>query len=413
MIEFEKYELKNGLRLLIHPDKSTPLAAFNLLYDVGSKDEEEDKTGMAHLFEHLMFGGSQHAANFDDAIQLAGGENNAYTNIDTTNYYELLPAQNIETAFWLESDRMQFLNLNQETLQVQQKVVIEEFKETCLNQPYGDAWHHISEMAYHIHNYRWPVIGKVPQHVESATLKDLQQFYNRYYCPNNAVLSISGNVDPKEMIKLAEKWFSDIPPGEQIPRALKPEPPQEKPLERIRTGTVPHDALYLAFHNGGRLEPDFYAEDLLSDVLCNGASSKLYRKMIKEKQVCSFVDCYITGSIDPGLLVIEARPAQDVPLETVHKEIWTVLETIKKERLTEVELQKWKNKMESHLVFSELNILNKAMHLSYLELLNHPEWVNQERAFYQNVSVGDIYRVSNKIFCSANCNTLYYRAKDQ
>ena len=409
MIQFERFELKNGLRVLVHEDDSTPMAAVNILYNVGSKDESPDKTGFAHLFEHLMFGGSVHINNFDEPIQFAGGENNAFTNNDVTNYYDLLPAENLETAFWLESDRMLGLNFDQNVLDIQKKVVVEEFKETCLNQPYGDAWHHISDMAYKVHPYRWPTIGKIPMHVESATLEEVKSFFYKYYRPNNAILTVAGNVTLKQITKLAEKWFGEIPGGPALHRTIPSEPVQEKLEQRINQGQFPTDALFLAFHTESRLHPDFYATDLLSDILCNGNSSRLFRKLLKENPLFAQIDCYISGTIDPGLLIIEGKPNEGVTLEEAEQAIWQELELLKANRIAEEELQKWKNKIESHLVFSELNILNKAINLAFFELLGNPDLINNEAELYQNVSVEDIYRICNKVLTLENCSKLYYK----
>ena len=308
MIDFSRFELANGLRVVVHEDKSTPMIAVNILYNVGARDESPDKTGFAHLFEHLMFGGSANIPNFDEPIQMAGGENNAFTNNDITNFYNILPAENIETAFWLESDRMLSLNFSKESLEVQRKVVLEEFKETCLNQPYGDVWHHISEMAYKVHPYQWPTIGKVPKHVEDATLEDVKNFFYKYYRPNNAILVVSGNTTVEIMKALSAKWFGQIPKGDDVgAKNIPQEPKQQQLVQRTKYAKVPIDSLYLAFHIPGRVDEDYYATDLLSDVLSNGASARLYRRLLKEKRLFSQIDAYITGNIDPGLLIIEGK----------------------------------------------------------------------------------------------------------
>ena len=410
MIQFERFELANGLRVIVHEDKSTPMAAINLLYNVGARDESPEKTGFAHLFEHLMFGGSANVPNFDDPLQIAGGESNAFTNNDITNYYEVLPAQNLETAFWLESDRMLQLNFDSRSLDVQKKVVIEEFKETCLNIPYGDVWHHISDMAYKVHPYRWPTIGKVPAHVEEATMEEVKSFYCKYYRPNNAVLAVTGHVDVAEVHRLAEKWFADIPAGAPFQRQLPQEPPQKGLEHRINHAQVPMDAIYLAFHTGGRLHPDFYITDILSDILCNGPSSRLHQNLLKKKQLFVEIDCYITGSIDPGLLMIEGKPSRKVSLEDAKAAIWEELTKLKDGYIPENELQKWKNKVESTLVFSEMNILNKAINLAFFELLGQPDLINNEVKHYEGISVEDIYRVSNEILTLDNCCELHYKA---
>jgi predicted Zn-dependent peptidase len=387
------------------------MAAVNILYNVGARDESPDKTGFAHLFEHLMFGGSANIPDFDDPIQMAGGENNAFTNNDITNFYDIIPAQNLETAFWLESDRMLSLNFDEKVLKVQQKVVIEEFKETCLNEPYGDVWHHIADMAFKVHPYRWPTIGKVPKHVEDATLEDVKSFFYKYYRPNNAILVVAGNIKEAEVRHLTEKWFGEIPAGEPIARQLPQEPPQLRLEKRINQANVPVDALYLAFHTPARTDKNYYAADLLSDVLCNGQSSRLYRRLLKEQQLFTHIDCYVTGSIDPGLLIIEGKPALGISLEMAEEVIWKELELLKNELIPDKELQKLKNKIENTLCFSELNVLNKAINLAFFELLGDANLINEEGKHYQAVTTEDIKQMANQIFTPENCSELYYKTK--
>jgi len=412
LIDFSRFELANGLRVVVHEDKSTPMIAVNILYNVGARDESPDKTGFAHLFEHLMFGGSANIPNFDEPIQMAGGENNAFTNNDITNFYNILPAENIETAFWLESDRMLSLNFSKESLEVQRKVVLEEFKETCLNQPYGDVWHHISEMAYKVHPYQWPTIGKVPKHVEDATLEDVKNFFYKYYRPNNAILVVSGNTTVEIMKALSAKWFGQIPKGDDVgAKNIPQEPKQQQLVQRTKYAKVPIDSLYLAFHIPGRVDEDYYATDLLSDVLSNGASARLYRRLLKEKRLFSQIDAYITGNIDPGLLIIEGKPAEGVSLEQARAIIWEELEELKSELIPENELLKYKNKVESTLVFSEISILNKAINLAFFELLGDIDLINREKEIYQEITVADIQRLAQSIFVPENCSELYYKAE--
>ena len=414
MIDFTRTTLSNGLRLLVHEDDSTPMAAVSVIYNVGARDERADKTGFAHLFEHLMFGGSANVPDFDEPMQLAGGENNAFTNSDVTNFYNLLPAENIETAFWLESDRMLALNFDEAVLDVQRRVVIEEFKETCLNQPYGDVWHHLNELAYTVHPYQWPTIGKVPQHVEEASMEDVKDFFYKYYRPNNAVLVVAGNVKTTEVETQVRKWFEDIPAGHTPPRRLPAEPIQQRLQQRINTAAVPVDALYLAFHMTARLHPDYYATDLLSDILCNGGSSRLYRSLLKERRLFTSIDCYLTGSIDPGLVIIEGKPAEGVTLEQAEAAIWEELDRIRTEPVDPLELEKVVNKVESALVFSEASILNKALNLSFFEVLDKAELINEEVDRYAEVTVADIQRVAREVLTRENCSQLYYKAaKDE
>lgn len=410
MIRFERFELRNGLKVLIHEDDSTPMVAVNVLYNVGARDESPEKTGFAHLFEHLMFGGSANVPDFDIPLQMAGGDNNAFTNNDITNFYDILPAQNLETALWLESDRMFSLNFDEQVLDVQRKVVVEEFKETCLNEPYGDAWHHIADMAYKVHPYRWPTIGKVPKHVEEATIEDVKAFFYKYYRPNNAILAIAGNINTPTTLALVEKWFGDIPAGSISSRVLPQEPPQKRLEKRINEANVPVDAIYLAFHVPARTHRDYYIADLISDILCNGPSARLYARLVKKQQHFASVDCYVTGSIDPGLLIVEGKPTEGVSLEAGAKAIWKELEALKATPIDERELQKVKNKIESNLVFSELNVLNKSMNLAFYELLGDANLINQEAQIYQQISAQDIHRVANELLTEENCSELFYKA---
>jgi len=411
VIEYSKFKLDNGLRVVVHEDHSTPMVAVNILYNVGSRDESPEKTGFAHLFEHLMFGGSLNVPDFDEPIQKAGGENNAFTNSDITNFYNILPAQNIETAFWLESDRMLSLNFDEQVLETQRKVVVEEFKETCLNQPYGDVWHHLSGMVFKSHPYRWPTIGIVPQHVEDATMQDVKDFYFKYYRPNNAILTVAGDVDVEQIKLLAEKWFGDIEKGNIPSRKLPKEVAQIEEREINLEANVPLNALYLAFQMPDRLHPDYYAIDLLSDILSNGRSSRLYQALVKENQLFSQIDCYISGSIDPGVLIVEGKPAEGVTLEQAEQAVWKILEDVKREKIGERELNKIKNRVESTLVFSESSILNKAINLSFFEVLDDIDRINREVDLYAEIGADDILSVARQILKKENCSTLRYRVK--
>ena len=411
MINFSRFELANGLKVIVHEDDSTPMAAVNVLYNVGARDESPEKTGFAHLFEHLMFGGSANIPDFDEPIQRAGGENNAFTNNDITNFYNIVPSQNIETVFWLESDRMLSLNIDKKVLDVQRKVVVEEFKETCLNEPYGDVWHHIADLAYKVHPYRWPTIGKIPKHVEDATLGDVQDFYKKYYNPNNAILVVAGDVKTADIKALTEEWFGEIPAGEIPKRHLPPEPPQMKMNQRIQLSNVPVDAIYLAFHTPARDAEEFYTVDLLSDVLSNGASSRLFRRLLRDQRLFTNIDAYITGNIDPGLLIIEGKPADGISIEEAEAAIWKELEELKSKPIPESELQKLKNKIESTLVFSETNVLNKAINLAFFELIGDANLINQEVQAYQKITTSDIQNAAQRILTKENCSELYYKAK--
>lgn len=411
MIKYERFQLDNGLKVIVHEDDSTPMVAINLLYKVGARDESPDKTGFAHLFEHLMFSGSSNVPDFDDPIQMAGGENNAFTNNDITNFYDVVPAENMEVVFWLESDRMLSLNINEQSLDVQRKVVAEEFKESCLNQPYGDAWHHISELAYKVHPYRWPTIGKIIKHIEEATLEDVKSFYEKHYRPNNAVLAVAGKVTLEEVKALAEKWFGDIPKGNVHDRTIPKEPIQKEFHQRIQNAKVPSNAMYLAFHGPGRQEDSYYTFDLLSDVLCNGNSSRLFRRLLKERRLFTEIDAYITGSIDPGLLIIEGKPSEGISLEEAEAAIWEELDLIKAELVDELELQKVKNKVESTLIFSEASVLNKAINLAFFEAMDRPELVNEEVLQYQKVTREGLQQLAREVLTRENCSEVYYLAE--
>ena len=415
MIDFKRFTLDNGLRVLIHEDVSTPLVAVNLLYDVGSRDENPERTGFAHLFEHLMFGGSKNAPDFDDPIQSAGGDNNAFTNNDMTNFYATVPAENLETLLWLESDRMLALKVNKRALNTQRKVVVEEFKETTLNEPYGDVWHHLGDMTYKTHPYRWPVIGLVPQHVEDATLEDVLAFYKRFYVPNNAILVISGNFQKVNGIdgvtRMVEKWFSNVPKGDVPPRNLPQEPEQTAPVRRTVEAAVPLDALYLAFHAPARNDADYYALDLMTDILASGASSRFYQKLVKKDRIFSELDCYQTGYIDPGLIVIEGKPTEGVTLEQAEAAIWAELEVLKNEPIAPIELEKLKNRAESQQVFGDVGAANKAMNLAFYELIGDANLINTEIDRYNAVEIKDVQRVANQIFKLNNSTLLFYKAK--
>jgi len=412
MIAYEKFSLDNGLRIIVHEDQSTPLVAVNILYDVGSRDESPDMTGFAHLFEHLMFSGSENVKDFDDVIQRAGGDCNAFTNNDITNFYSILPKQNVETALYLESDRMKALNINQHSLDVQKKVVVEEFKENCTNTPYGDAWHLISNLAYKKHSYNWPTIGKTIEHIEFAKLDDVQSFFKKHYAPCNAILVLSGNISVAKAKELSQKWFSDIPSGNPYKRNLSSEPKQEALQKLVTKAKVPMDAVYLSFHVAERSHKDYYATDLLSDVICNGKSSRFYQKFIKEEKMFSYIDAYITGSSDPGLLVIEGKLSEGVNTESAIAEIWKELDKIKAEPITEQELQKYKNKVESSLLFSESSILNKAFNLAYFESIGRVDLVNNEVDIYAKISSKEIHRMANEILQPDNASILIYEKNE-
>ncbi|RQO78913.1 peptidase M16 [Pedobacter sp. KBW01] len=412
MVDFNRFTLANGLKVLVHEDATTPMAVLNILYDVGARDEDPDKTGFAHLFEHLMFGGSINIPNYDEPLQRVGGENNAFTSNDITNYYITLPAENIETAFWLESDRMLSLAFSEKSLDTQRNVVSEEFKQRYLNQPYGDVWLKLRPLAYKKHSYRWATIGKELSHIENATMDDVKAFFKKHYTPQNAILVVGGNVKTEDVKKLAEKWFEPIPAGEKYHRNLVQEEPQTEARQETIKANVPLNAIYMAFKMPGRLNNDYYAFDLLSDVLSRGQSSRLYNSLLKEQQLFSDINAYISSSLDPGLFIIEGKLVEGVAIETAEKAIWTELDKLKTELVLDTELTKVKNKVESILVFSEMSLLDKAMNLAYYELLGDAALLNKETAEFLKVQSADIKRIANETFGKKSSSTLYYLTEE-
>ena len=408
MIQFDRFTLDNGLKVLVHQDKSTPMAVVNVLYDVGAKDENPEKTGFAHLFEHLMFGGSKNIPSYDEPLQVAGGENNAFTTNDLTNYYCQLPAENIETAFWLESDRMLSLAFSKKSLEVQRKVVCEEFKEHYINKPYGDVWHNMRSLAYINHPYKWMTIGASLKHVEDATLEDVKAFFYKHYTPTNAILVVAGNVETANIKELAEKWFGPIPAGEKYQRALPVEPPQESPRHLEVKADVPLDALYKCWHIFSRTDSRYYACDLISDILSGGGSSRLYQKLVKEKQLFSNIECYHFGSTDPGLMTIEGKLVKGVKMEDAEKAVEEELNALMEEGITDFELQKVKNKAESAMAFEDMGLMNRASSIAMYELLGDANLINTELASYQKVTAKEIVELSKTIFNPNNCSTMYY-----
>lgn len=412
MVNFERFTLSNGLKLLVHPDRSTPMAVVNVLYDVGARDENPAQTGFAHLFEHLMFGGSVNIPDYDDPLQNAGGENNAYTTNDLTNYYCQLPAENIETALWLESDRMLSLAFGKKSLDVQKKVVCEEFKEHYINKPYGDVWHIMRELAYKEHPYKWMTIGKELSHVENAELQDVKNFFYKHYTPLNAILVVAGNIVVEDVKALAEKWFGDIPSGEKYNRNLPQEAAQQEERRMTVHRKVPMDAIYKTWHMCGRRDDDYYATDLLADILGGGASSRLYQNLVKEQQLFVNVSCYHFGSFDSGLITIEGQLVKGVDMKTAEDAIEQELDKIKKEKIEERELQKVQNKTESVMAFEDMSVMNRAGSLAYYELLGEGELMNSEFKKYQDVTVEDLYRIANEILIPTNSNTLWYLSEN-
>ena len=414
MIKFDRFKLDNGLTVIVHKDSTTPIIAMNLIYKVGSRDEDPDKTGFAHLFEHLMFGGSVNIPKYDEPLQLAGGENNAFTNNDYTNYYLTIPKNNIEIAFWLESDRMLNLAFNERSLDVQRQVVIEEFKQNYLNQPYGDVYLLLNPLVYKVHPYRWPTIGKDISHIEKATMADVKSFYAKFYNPDNAILTIAGDVDTSEIEKLSQKWFGTIEKQNTVKDRKYPvEPEQTEPRSKTTYRDVPQDAVYMAWLMPDRLDKDYYTCDLISDVLSNGDSSRLYQTLIKEKKLFSDINAFIAGDVDKGRFIVTGKLMDGVEMSQAEQAIDDELTKISNEPVTDEELNKVKNKIEASLVYSRLSVLNKAMNLAYYEMLGDAAMFNNELDNYGSVTKERILDTAKKLFAPHRKNTLYYLSKKQ
>ena len=409
MLQFERFTLENGLRVLVHEDKATPMVAMNILYDVGARDEEAHRTGFAHLFEHLMFGGSMNIPEYDEPLQMAGGENNAYTTNDITNYYIQLPLKNLETAFWLESDRMLSLAFSEKSLDVQRKVVSEEFKEHYLNKPYGDAWHMLRVLAYKVHPYQWPTIGKDLKQIEDAQLEDVKAFFFKHYRPVNAVMCVAGNVTVAQVKELSQKWFGDIPAGERYERQLPQEPVQEIDRSQTVFANVPLDALYKAWHITGRLTPTYYATDLITEIMGSGFSSRLFQRLVKEEQLFSNINCYHTGSLDPGLIVIEGKVREGKTIEDANEGVEKEIKRLIAEQVSDSELQKAKNKIEAMISFEDVSLLSRANNLAFYELMGDAALINKEWERYQAVTTSYLQETAKNIFREGNCNTLFYK----
>lgn len=410
MIKFERFVLENGLKVLFHKDETTPLAVVNTLYDVGARDEDENRTGFAHLFEHLMFGGSVNIPDFDAPLQKAGGESNAYTSNDVTNYYDIIPAVNIETALWLESDRMLSLAFTEKSLETQRSVVMEEFKQRYLNQPYGDVWLELRPLAYEVHPYKWATIGKELKHIEEATMSEVKSFFKKHYNPSNAILCIAGNFELEYIKSLVEKWFKDIPSGIKPPRILPKEENQTVYKEKTIERKVPSDAFYYAFKMPERKSLDYYIVDVLSDALGRDKSSRLYISLQKEQKLVSEVHAYITGSLDNGLLIIEGKLSEGVDFGQLDKALWEVLHSISNNELSIKELNRLKNKIRTAKEFQEQGLLNRTMNLAYFELLGDANGINEEALLYEAIEPSHIQTVASEILVPTNCSLLKVKA---
>ena len=409
MISYEQFTLANGLQVIVHEDPTTTLAVMDVIYDVGSRDEEAHRTGFAHLFEHLMFGGSENIPNYDTPLQRVGGENNAFTTPDLTNYYISVPSQNLETAFWLESDRMKQLAFNPESLEVQRKVVIEEFKQRYLNQPYGDLWLKFRPLIYEVHPYRWATIGADIKHIEEATLDNVKAFFAQYYVPANAILVVAGKVTVDEVKVLAKKWFEPILGGEKPVRHRMQEPEQLEDRQMEISADVPADRIYRAYPVPGRYDSGFYAVDLMSDLLGRNESSFLYVHLVQDARIFDSLHAHQTGSLDPGLLVIQGQVADGISLETAEKALDAALEQFVNSGIQEADLQRVKNQAESSLVFGEVEVLNRAMNLAMAANAGNVDFVNMEADQIAAVPLADLQFWADKLFVRGKKNTLLYR----
>lgn len=408
-----RHTLPNGLRIVHHEDPTTQMVAVNVLYNVGARHEDLERTGYAHLLEHLMFEGSINIPDYDTHVQLAGGENNAWTNNDLTNYYIALPRNNVETAFWLESDRMMGLALTEESVEVQKGVVIEEFKQRHLNRPYGDVQHLIRSLAYKVHPYRWPTIGLCVEHIEQATLESVMDFYHRHYTPSNAILSVVGGISFDEVVRLAEKWFGPIPKSPIAQGTLPPEPPQQRQRRKTVHRPVPADMLVMAFHMADRKSHEYHVCDLITDLLSAGQSSRLTRHLIHDQRLFTSIDAYIQGSLDEGLLYIMGRLAEGITLEQAEQAVWDELEALKRTPVASEELNKVRNRSESERTFNNINYLSRAVNMAQLELIGQDRELTDELARYCAVSTKDVQRTARKVFTKKNSSVLYYKAYPQ
>ena len=412
MIKFQRKVFSNGLVFLHHYDETTPFVVVNLLYKVGAKHEHPDRTGFAHLFEHLMFEGTENVPNYDHPLQEAGGINNAFTNNDFTNYYIKLPKENLELALWLEADRMQHLKFNEDSLSTQKKVVIEEFKENYTNKPYGDVWHILRSMVYEKHPYQWPTIGKEFSHIEEASLEEVQSFFNNHYLPNNAIISVCGNIGAEKSARLVEQLMGEIPDHERLPVEYSDEPAQNQAKFTQVKKKVPLDAIFIVFKMEGRLTRDYYTADLISDVLGNGKSSRLREQLVKKQKLFVSIDAYITGSIDNGLFVFEGKLKEGIEPDVAKAAIWNEIDQIKKNKVAKHELEKVKNKTVTYMAFSENDLLSRAIGLCYYEMLGDPEMINHEERKYLDISADEIQDFVQKNLNESQSTTLYYLNED-
>ncbi len=411
MITYDKRQLDNGLTVIVNRDRASRMAAVNLLYKVGARNESAHRTGLAHLFEHLMFRGTHEVPDFDTPVQMACGDNNAFTNNDYTDFYITLPVGNIETALWLESDRMTGLDLSQEAIEVEKRVVIEEFRQRYLNQPYGDQNMLLRDMVYKSHPYRWATIGLSPEHIEKASAEEIRDFYRRFYHPSNAILSISADIESERVFYLAEKWFAPIEDRPYAIPAIEPEPEQQQARRLEVERDVPATTITIAFQMGDRLSRDFFLGDMTSDLLAGGDSARLYERLIKRKRLFASTNAYISGDVDRGMFVFTGQLLPSTTEAEAEAAIWEEIDDLRACNITEYEVEKVKNKFEANTLFGELNVMNKAMNLGYYEMIGDLELINREVEIYRSQQAADVADFSKRTFRKENSSTLIYRAK--
>lgn len=403
--------MNNGLRVVVGRDHSSKLAAVNMLYCVGARNEDPEQTGFAHLFEHLMFKGTEQVPSFDSVVQGASGENNAFTNNDYTDFYITLPKVNIELALAVEADRMRGLRLTDEVLQMEKRVVIEEYKQRYLNQPYGDLMMLVRDMCYKAHPYRWATIGRSPQHIESATMEQVREFYDRFYRPSNCILSVSADIEEEEMFDLCEEYFGGIEVTPEPERVTLPVEPEQSAARRVEVERdVPATYVVIAFHVGGRRSAEFFVADLVSDLLAGGDSGRLYQHLVKQRGLFSSVNAYITGDVDPGLFLFTAQLLPEVTEAEAEAAIWEEIEALKSEQADSYELEKVKNKFEANTLFGEINVMNKAMNMGFYKMIGDLPLINREVDIYRSLGDEQIRDFAKKTFTRERSNTLIYRA---
>ncbi len=412
MINYRERILSNGLRVVVGRDHSSKLAAVNILYCVGARNENPEQTGFAHLFEHLMFKGTEQFPSFDAIVQSASGENNAFTNSDYTDFYITLPKVSVKLALALEADRMRGLRLTDETLETEKRVVIEEYKQRYLNQPYGDLMMLVRDMCYKTHPYRWATIGLSPDHIASATMEQVRHFYNRFYRPSNAILSICADIDEEEMFEMCEEFFGGVESHDTPLEVSLPVEAQQSEARRVEVERdVPATYIVIAFHIGGRTSDDFFVADVVSDLLAGGDSGRLHQRLVKEQGLMSSVNAYLSGDIDPGLFFFTGQLLPDVEVERAEEAIWEQIELLKTEAASDYEMEKVKNKFEANTLFGEINVMNKAMNMGFYKMTGDLSLINREVDIYREITQPQIQELSSRLFTRERSNTLIYRAK--